>query len=91
MMRGLPDDLRNDGRRWMRTLAAQTIGCITSLCLFSGCGASDTEVPRDKASQPRLVLLYMPCTVNKSYLSPYNPELTLTPNLDAFQKTATLF
>ncbi len=40
---------------------------------------------------PRLVLLYATCTVNKSYLSPYNTSITFTPNLQRFASEARVF
>ena len=44
-----------------------------------------------KPSAPRLVILYATCTVNKDFLSPYNPEIRFTPNLEAFARDAVVF
>jgi hypothetical protein len=41
--------------------------------------------------EPRLVLLYAPCTVNREYLSPYDPAVDFTPALEAFSRDATVF
>ncbi len=40
---------------------------------------------------PRLVMLYAPCTVNRSYLSPYNPAVPYTPALGAFARDGVVF
>jgi len=50
------------------------------------CGACASE-----RSQPRLVLLYAPCTVNKDYLAPYNQSVPFTPYLGAFSKQSVVF
>jgi arylsulfatase A-like enzyme len=41
--------------------------------------------------EPRLVLLYAPCTLNREYLSPYDPAVDFTPALAAFSRDATVF
>ena len=41
--------------------------------------------------QPRLVLLYAPCTVNKNFLAPYNSAVDYTPNLNNFQSKSLVF
>ncbi len=40
---------------------------------------------------PRLVILYVPCTVNKAYLGPYNGDVSFTPNLDRFAADSVVF
>jgi arylsulfatase A-like enzyme len=40
---------------------------------------------------PRLVLLYVPCTVNRSFLSPYDPRVPYTPHLAAFGRESLVF
>ena len=42
-------------------------------------------------SQPRLVLLYAACTVNKDYLQPYDAEVDYTPNFQAFAAEGATF
>ena len=37
------------------------------------------------------MILYATCTVNSGYLSPYNPQVTYTPALDAFSSESTTF
>ncbi len=54
--------------------------------LASGCGDAGPE-----RAQPRLVLLYATCTMNKGYLSPYDEAVTFTPNLDAFAQESVVF
>ena len=50
-----------------------------------GCAAPG-ETP-----QPRLVLLFAPCTVSTAFLSPYNEEVDFTPNLQAFAERSVVF
>ena len=40
---------------------------------------------------PRLVVLYVPCTVNKDYLAPYNEAVGYTPHLKRFAEEAVVF
>jgi arylsulfatase A-like enzyme len=42
-------------------------------------------------SAPRLVILYAPCTLSKSFLTPYAPEIGLTPNLARFAEDSVVF
>ncbi len=44
-----------------------------------------------RAEAPRLVILYVPCTVNKSFLSPYDGAVSYTPYLDRFVKDSVVF
>jgi arylsulfatase A-like enzyme len=41
--------------------------------------------------QPRLVILYATCSVNKDYLSPYNAAVSFTPNIKTFAKASMVF
>ena len=43
------------------------------------------------AGSPRLIILYATCSVNKHYLSPYNPSVTYTPHLERFAARAAVF
>jgi arylsulfatase A-like enzyme len=52
--------------------------------LLGGCTESRYTVPR-------LVLLYAPCTVNKNYLSPYDPDVPYTPHLRQFAEDGLVF
>jgi arylsulfatase A-like enzyme len=52
-------------------------------------GPDASEPPPSTA--PRLVILYAPCTVNKSFLSPYNPAVPYTPHLQKFAGESVLF
>jgi len=64
---------------------------LTFTAFLPGCriGEPSRDGPRD--DQPRLVLLYAPCTVNKRFLSPYNPQVNYTPRLEAFAREAAVF
>ena len=46
---------------------------------------------RSSPSRPRLVLLYSTCTLNKDYLSPYNPRVPFTPHLEKFSRRSLVF
>lgn len=69
--------------------------------LFLACSAADDPAPAPAQppapaataapEAPRLVLLYVPCTVNKSLLAPYDPDVPFTPNLAAFAREAVVF
>jgi len=48
-------------------------------------------VSRPAARQPRLVLLYATCTVNRDFLSPYNSRVTYTPALQRFADESVVF
>ncbi len=61
-----------------------------ALALLSGAAAFSAACSAP-AEQPRLVLLYVPCTVSKAYVSPYNPEVTYTPHLERFSRNASVF
>lgn len=41
--------------------------------------------------EPRVVLLFLPCTLNRNYLSPYNEEVNYTPRIQAFADDAITF
>jgi arylsulfatase A-like enzyme len=58
------------------------------ICLFASlsCTRGTKAGP-----QPRLVLLYAPCTVNKSFLEPYNPSVEYTPALARFAESSVVF
>ena len=65
-----------------RLVALATLGLLP---LFSGACSEAPERP-----QPRLVVLYATCTLNKSYLGPYGGT-EYTPALDAFADEAVVF
>ena len=51
--------------------------CKVALCLIAiltSCG----RPPEQAQPQPRLVILYATCSLNKNFLSPYNPEVRYT-------------
>ncbi len=52
---------------------------------LSGCAFRDERTP------PRLVILYVACTVNQAHLAPYSPDVRYTPNLAAFAAESRLF
>ena len=42
-------------------------------------------------AQPRLAILYIPCTLNRGYLSTYNEAVPYTPALEAFGRESLVF
>ncbi|HSR42748.1 MAG TPA: sulfatase-like hydrolase/transferase, partial [Longimicrobiales bacterium] len=58
------------------------------LGLAAACGDPPPLPPTD---EPRLVILYMPCTVSKGYLSPYAPDVAYTPRLAEFAEESAVF
>lgn len=44
-----------------------------------------------RAPAPRLVVLYIACTVNKSFLAPHDPRVRFTPQLEAFARQGVVF
>lgn len=73
------------GRGWHRWPCL--LSSLLLLALISGGRASAADpLPQPPTSQtearvPRLVFLFAPCTVSKSYLSPYDGQVAYTPNL----------
>lgn len=59
---------------------------VLALALAIGCG----EGPGPGHS-PRLVLLYATCSLNKDFLSPYDPAVRYTPSLEHFGRDAIIF
>ena len=66
-----------------------------SLCAFLALAVVATLLGcRSRAprrTEPRLVLLYVTCTVNRSHLAPYNPAVAYTPRLAGFAQQARVF
>ena len=67
----------------MRIFNGRLPPALAFALLLAGCGRS--------SELPRLVLLYATCTVNRHYLSPYNEEVSFTPNLQRFARDARVF
>jgi len=64
-------------RRWCTRLLALVGGVVASV----GCGG-----PSEPVEPPRLVLLFATCTLNKDHLSPYDPSVPYTPNLQVLSE-----
>lgn len=65
------------------------LGLLVVVSLLAG--ALGCTPRTEEAEGPRLVVLYATCTVSRHYLSPYNPEVTYTPNIQAFAEEGTVF
>jgi len=79
------------GRSWCLNATLWSVcilGALVSCTNDAGDGAPSTLV---EPVPPQLVLLYVPCTVNKNYLSPYNGDVGYTPNLARFSEEARVF
>jgi Sulfatase len=75
----------------MRLNARKVLLCVVALLAVALIVSSYLFLDREPPPAPRLVLLYAPCTVNKDYLSPYNPAVEFTPNLAGFAGHAVVF
>lgn len=67
--------------------------CLFCLLVVAGllfAMMADRAVPSANPAA-RLVLLYVPCTVNVDYLQPYNASVRYTPNLAAFASKSLIF
>ena len=90
---------------WLIVIALSVVGCESDSSTVDPVGhtpkqnrAGNASRPSSRipslaeiAAHPRLVILYATCSVNNSYLSPYNAAVTYTPHLDAFAKKSLVF
>jgi iduronate 2-sulfatase len=60
---------------------------VALLCACSGGGSS----VRARAGGPRLVVLFSVCTLNREYLSPYNPAVPYTPSFERLAQAGVVF
>jgi arylsulfatase A-like enzyme len=63
---------------------ARLFGALLATLLASAC---DSSLPR----QPRLVVLYATCSLNRKFLEPYNPAASYTPALARFARESLVF
>ena len=69
-------------------LSAGRIAVFASVC----CAALLTACPDPPSfRQPRLVLLYATCSLNKHFLSSYDRSIAYTPHIEEFSKNALVF
>ncbi len=66
---------------------ARTRFLLALLCPLATSGCA----PREEPIQPRLVVLYVSCTVNKAFLSPYAPAARYTPGFQALADESVVF
>jgi arylsulfatase A-like enzyme len=64
--------------------ALRSLLLVAIAAAIACCGPPGSEAPR-------LVLLYVPCTVNADFLGPYNASVRYTPNLDRFAAESMVF
>lgn len=57
---------------------------LAAQLLLAGCG-------RRPVAPPRLVVLYLPCTLNRDFLQPFNPQVSYTPNLQRLAARSVVF
>lgn len=62
---------------------------LAALLVAASCGGDGRGEP--PPPRPRLVLLYATCTLNKSFLSPYDAGIDFTPHLGRFAAEAMVF
>src|SRR5262249_6977952 len=77
--------LRRSPLLWVLLAALLAIG----LGATEGAGAEPAREPGPRAA--RLVFLYATCSLNKSYLSPYDASVDYTPSLQRFATQALTF
>jgi len=77
-------------RSFLRALSGSAAAAGAGLWL-PGCSGKGGSRRGRKVSQPSLVLVYSPCTVRKSFLAPYSPAVTNTPNLARFAIRSAVF
>lgn len=65
------------------------VALVTAGVLAAGCSAG--EDPPQQSNAARLVLLYATCSLNKTFLSPYNSDVTYTPHLHRFAQRGVVF
>ena len=77
-----------------QVVCSYSITCALLLGL-TACEKSEPAKERvataPRESSPRLVVLYMTCSLNASYLQPYTPSVTYTPNFEKFSEDALTF
>jgi len=71
-----------------RRLRARAALAVFLLAL-AACGGEPGE--QEHSVAPRLVILYVACTVNKAYLSPYEARVRFTPGFERFAAGARVF
>src|SRR6185369_11475786 len=65
---------------------------FTMLVMIAAAIVARRIVPlRRRTDGPRLVVLYVACTVKDRYLEPYNAAVDYTPNLAAFARESVVF
>ena len=69
------------GSRLARALLGSVLVLLLAGSAWACRGAGSPEEQHPRPAQPRLVLLYATCTLNTSFISPYNPEVSFTPRL----------
>jgi arylsulfatase A-like enzyme len=78
---------RTQGRSLL--VAAVVLSLAGSAWACGGAGSPEGQLPQ--MPQPRLVLLFATCTLNTSFLSPYNPEVGYTPRLERIASDGQVF
>ncbi len=71
-------------REFLKIMTAE-VSALTGGPLFSGCSW------KNNPNQPRLVMLYATCSVNKYCLSPYNSNANYTPFIKNFASQSAVF
>jgi arylsulfatase A-like enzyme len=83
---------KNTDLRRASTLARLVLGGVVLVVagvFANACSVDEKEALRSDG--PRLVLLYATCSLNKSFLSPYNNDVTYTPHLRRFAQRGVVF
>lgn len=60
-------------------------------CSGGSSGSGDARAVKARPGGPRLTVLFAVCTLNKDYLSPYNPEVRYTPTFEQIASAGLVF
>lgn len=77
------------GNRPQTVRASDTGYRLAAIVAVSLCIWACSRAPDDP--HPRLVLVYATCTLNRSYLEPYNRSVSFTPHLSEFARQSVVF
>ncbi len=78
---------RREERTRARLFRRWTGACLAAASLFLTASCSG----KPPIPQPRLVVLYATCTLNKDFIAPYDPRVPYTPALGKFSEDAVVF
>ncbi len=81
-----------DRREFIKSMMLVNATVMTALTA-AGCNSGQSSRSANISSQnlPRLMMMYLPCTLSKQFMHPYNAEVDYTPNISEFAAESALF